>query len=449
MKMRAIYYIFGIVFTLNLIILKFINGIEQLDCERVKYNREEVKSKSKVVNKIIDYVLENETGVTYNELAKLIDKFGPRFSGTNELEASIDYIVQQLAEKGFDVHTEDVEVKHWIRGNETAEIIFPRRQKINILGLGFSIGTNGNTLSSEVLVLRKLEEFEQRSNEILGKIVVFNYATRPSLSEVTNKVSEHGAKAVLVKSIAGFSLYIPHTGVLFYDSRVQKIPAACITMEDAELIDSMSQRGKLIIAISTTSRMDPMPKISRIIIVNHKGNQNPNEMVIISGHIDSWDVGQGAMDNGGGSFVTLRGLKILKKLGIKMKRILRVVLFIAEEIGLVGAKNYAERHKDEKKNIYVAMESDFDTFRPLGLVVTSKQPKTKCIMKEALKLFESINATEYTEKRLGSTDVDVFIPYNISIIELRNANEIYFYYHHSSADTMAIEDLRSLTSVLL
>ncbi|RWS15007.1 transferrin receptor-like protein [Dinothrombium tinctorium] len=416
---------------------------------------EEISSKATIVNRIINVLTKgNEAGVTYNELEKFVDKFGPRMTGTETLENSIDYMLDLLRRNGLNARTEEVEAPFWIRGEEYAEMTKPWPKKFGVLGIGLSVGTNGANISAPVLVVTSFEELEERRDEVQGKIVVYNFKFKSYgvsvkyRSQGASRASKYGALAVLVKSVTPFSLYTPHTGMLNYDQTVPKIPAACITVEDAELIHRLSKRDNVSVRLFMGAKTLDKPAISRNIIVDIKGWKYPEEVVIVSGHIDSWDVGQGAMDDGGGAFVSWRALAVIHNLGLKPKRTLRAILWTGEEQGLWGAQSYIKvsltpRHKNEIDNISIAMESDIGTFRPLGLTFSGTNPKSQCIVKHTLELMKAINATELVLGVEGS-DIVLFNEYKVPLASLNNDHRTYFYYHHTNADTMLVENSTNL-----
>lgn len=251
--------------------------------------------------------------------------------------------------------------------------------------------------------------------------------------------AEKGAVATLVRSITPFSISSPHTGQQSYAENVVKIPTAAIAIEDADMLRRMYDRGEKIevhIHMSATTNDD---KISRNTLVDFKGSERPEKLVIVSGHIDSWDVGQGAMDDGGGVFISWAVPIILQRLNLRPKRTIRSIFWTAEEPGLIGARAYEERHRNESHNINFIMESDEGTFAPLGLVVAGTQ-EARCIIAEVLKLFESINASTLIESDSPSSDINVIVNTGVPGAGLYNANDRYFWFHHTDGDMMNVED---------
>ncbi|CAH2063612.1 unnamed protein product, partial [Iphiclides podalirius] len=410
----------------------------------------EIAAYDTAVKDIIEYVTGPFKRKTYDELAKFVDKFGARPSGSKVLEDSIDYMIQLTRDEGItDIITETVEVPHWVRGNEVITMLEPRVKNIALLGLGRSVSTPEEGITAEVIVISDFEQLEATPDDyIKGKIVLYDphFTTYSETviyrSQGATKAAQKGAVAALVRSIAPFSINSPHTGSQTYEGNVTKIPTAAITIEDADLIRRFFDRGEPVeLNIKMSSTFDT--KISRNTIIDLKGTEKPEKLVIVSGHIDSWDVGQGAMDDGGGLFISWAAPVILKNLNLKPRRTLRSIFWTAEELGLVGAYAYEEKHRNESANINFIMESDEGTFAPLGLAVAGTQ-EARCIVAEILKLFESINASTLVEDDNPGSDISVIIKTGVPGASLHNANERYFWFHHTEGDAMNVEDPNEL-----
>ncbi|XP_026761215.2 carboxypeptidase Q-like [Galleria mellonella] len=412
---------------------------------------EEIASYDTVVKDIIDYAVTGPfKGKTYNELAKFVDKFGPRPSGSQVLEDSIDYMIELTREEDIkDIITEEVKVPHWSRGEEKLTMLEPRVKDIALLGLGMSVSTPPDGITAEVIVIRNFTELENiGENNIKGKIVLYDPVfitygkTVAYRSQGASKAAAKGAIASLVRSIAPFSINSPHTGMQTYEKNVTKIPTAAITLEDADLIRRIITRGeKVVLKLEMTSSYDD--KVSRNTIIDLKGRERSDSLVIVSGHIDSWDVGQGAMDDGGGLFISWAVPVILQRLSLRPKRTVRTIFWTAEEVGLVGAYAYEKQHRNESNNINFIMESDEGTFAPLGLAVGGNQ-EARCIIAEILKLFQSINASTLIEEDSPGSDITVITSKGVPGASLYNDNSEYFWFHHTEGDTMNVEDEQEL-----
>lgn len=413
---------------------------------------QEIRSYQPVVDKIIDTLVHgDEQNVTYNELAKFVDTFGPRPSGSKSLEDSIDYMFDMLRGQGLDfVHTENANVVNWQRGHEEAWMVKPRLKRMDILGLGNSVGTPEGGITAPVLVVGCFEELENNSKKANGKIVVFNQEfvtyskTIKYRVEGASAAARAGAVAALVRSLTPMSINSPHTGYMTYDMNTTRIPTAAITVEDAELLARLQERGSEPVVKLVMGAKSLPPALSRNTIAELRGDSKPEEVVLLSGHLDSWDVGQGAMDDGAGAFISWRALAVLRRLGLKPRRTLRCVLWTGEELHTAGALEYYRRHfSSEQQLMNLVMESDSGTFRPLGLSFSGYNEQARCIVAEVLRLFTRINATRLT---LGASapDLKAWIKEGVPGASLSTANEKYFLFHHTEGDTMSVLDRHEL-----
>ncbi|XP_064484694.1 carboxypeptidase Q-like [Ornithodoros turicata] len=410
----------------------------------------EVRSYGPLVRKILGTFTEGpEANRTYDELADFVDRFGHRMAGSPQLEDAIDYLVAALQKAGVDsVTTEPVVVPVWSRGEEKCRMLKPREMDMDILGLGASVPTVDGGITARVVLVKTFDELERRKDEVNGSIVVFNptwksYASYyPYRTRGAVEASRHGALAALVRSGTPFSLYTVHTGGVSYAEDVPRIPTAAITVEDADLLDRILARGhEVILHLSMKSNYSEGE--SRNIVADIKGTVFPEQYVIAGAHTDSWDVGQGAMDDGGGVLISVRMAQFLREFNLRPKRTIRIVLWTAEEIGYFGGRAFAQRHQSETGNISIALESDYGTFTPYGLTTSSRNNVTQSIMLEVLKLLQPINATELLVRTAGS-DVRLLDKFGVPVSILLNRNDKYFHYHHSRADTMSMMDREAL-----
>jgi len=412
---------------------------------------EEIWTKKDIADTIIDHVLYGPAmGQVYNRLAEMVDMFGYRMCGTSNLETSIDYMIEKLKQDGLDnVHKEAVKVPHWVRGKEWASLVSPRTKPLAMLGLGYSVATPREGITAQAIVVRTFKELTARANEAKGKIVVFNqdwegYST--SVAYRTRGASEAakvGAVASLIRSVTGYSVYSPHTGEQMYDAGVKKIPTACITVEDAELMWRMSQRGDNI-TISLYMEAANLPEVTSYnTVAEIKGWKYPEQVVLVSGHLDSWDVGQGAMDDGGGAFISWAALSLVRQLGLRPKRTLRVVLWTCEELGVIGGQEYFKRHADQAHNMDIVMESDEGTFTPQGLQFSGSDDAMKIIKMITRTLLARINATD-TDKGASLSDLGQWTDIGVPGASIKTKNDRYFDFHHTNADMMTVENQKVL-----
>ncbi|XP_037915670.1 carboxypeptidase Q-like isoform X2 [Hermetia illucens] len=420
------------------------------ECHLPEALQKEIQGYQPVVNTIVDKILGGKfAGDTYNSLLEMTDKFGHRLAGSQSLEDSIDYLVDEFQKAGLEnVHTEDAPVPHWVRGFESAEMISPRRAPLNLLGLGTSIGTPRGGIVAEAVAVDSFDELEAMPDSLVkGKIVIFvpawtSYGQTVRYRSIGASVaSRKGAVAALIRSITPFSIGSPHTGVQEYSSDVKKIPAACITVEDATMLLRMFRRGEKIIIRLEMEARNLEPAMSRNTIGELQGTQNPNKsVVVLSGHLDSWDVGVGAMDDAAGGFISWKAVQYLKQLGLRPKRTIRAILWTGEEFGYYGAKAYQKQHAaTEKEEFNLFVESDIGTFDPLGMDFSGNEDAL-CIFREIMKLMTPLNATQFKTPTDGGPDISLWTNRGYPSASLLNKNERYFWFHHSAGDSMLVED---------
>lgn len=399
------------------------------------------------VQKIKDSILTgDQKHQTYDRLATLGDKFHARLCGSDALEESLDYVSDEMNKEGItDVHFENVIAPKWTRGNEYAEILEPLRRKMPILALGSSVGTNGVKLTAEAIVVKSFDELKAR-NDVAGKIVVYNQPWQgPGISFAykTNGASEaarKGAVGALVRSVTDFSIYSLHTGPQVYAADVTKIPVACITVEDAELLQRHQDRNETIRVSMYTEAQNPGNIITRNLVADIKGTEFPDQVVIFGGHIDAWDVGTGSMDDGGGLMISWQALSVINSLNLAPRRTLRVVLWTCEEFGHIGGQAYYNAHQNDSDKLSLIMESDHGVFNPKGLNF-SGSGLARAIMEEILKNLSDINTVTVVNGGGSSPDTGLWIDQKgVPGAELYSADEDYFFFHHSNGDTMTVLD---------
>ncbi len=407
---------------------------------------QEIKSYQSIADEIIEYSLKGPgQNQSYDRLSVFTDKFGSRLSGTKNLENSINYMLNALQKDGLDnVHGEVVNVTHWERNMEYATLLEPRIKDIALSGLGSSVGTGADGITADVIVVRSFSDLDAHASDVPGKIVVYNqnfvsYSATASYRVLgASKAAKYGAVATLIRSVTPQSIYSPHTGIQFYAGSVKKIPTACITVEDAEFLDRVQSRGESIKIKLFMGAVNYNMSQSRNTVAEIKGSMYPEQIVLVSGHLDSWDVGEGAMDDGGGAFISWQALSIIKELGFKPKRTIRLVMWTDEEAGGVGSQQYYQEHKDEAKNISILFESDEGVFTPYGMLFTGT-PKAKAVMAQIGQLLNAVNSSEVYDNG-GGTDVQWWRKDGVPTASIANHNEKYFWFHHSNGDTMTVLD---------
>ncbi len=390
-----------------------------------------------VANRIIDAATGDHDA--YARLTELVERFGPRISGSAALERAIDWMVEEMETDGFDnVHTERVMVPHWVRGEESLEMILPWPRDLPMLGLGFSVGTPPGGIRGEVLVVNSFEELEERADDAQGRIVLFNvpFTTYGQTVQYRSRgavaAAQAGAVASLIRSVTPYSQQTPHTGNSSYEDGVPRIPHAAITVEDADLLQRMQERGERI-EVHLRMEAQTFPDVpGRNVMAEIRGREFPDEVVVFGGHIDSWDVGQGAMDDAGGVVAAWEAIRIMKELGLQPRRTIRAVGWTSEEQGRTGGREYVTEHEDEYH--VLAMESDGGVFKPSGFGFTGSDEAFE-IIQEIGTLLERIESGTVTRGG-GGADISPLMATGVPGMGLNVDGTKYFWYHHSDADTV-------------
>ena len=376
----------------------------------------------------------------WTRLAKLSDTFGPRFSGTANLERAIDWVLGEMKKDGLEnVRGEEAMVPRWVRGSESLELVSPRQQRFALLGLGGSVGTTPDGITADVLVVSSFDDLKARAADARGKIVLYdvpftNYgATVQYRGTGAIEAAKVGAVASLIRSVTPYSMRTPHTGGMRYDSTVARIPAAALTVEDAMMLHRMQERGDKI-RITLKMGAQTLPDVpSRNVVAELRGSEKPDEIVVMGGHIDSWDVGSGAMDDGGGVVIAWEALRIMKALGLRPRRTIRVVGWTNEENGLRGGTAYRDAHQGELDKHVVAIESDGGVFRPVGFGFTGSDA-ARAILKDVLALLKPIGADTLLAQG-GGADIGPIMQRGVPGMSHVVDGTRYFWYHHTEADT--------------
>lgn len=378
----------------------------------------------------------------WQRLAFLTDTFGARLSGTRNLEAAIEWAVATMRQDGLEnVRAEPVMVPRWVRGQESLELLDPVTQPLVVLGLGGSVGTPPAGIEADAIVVSSFDELERRAADARGRIVVFDVPyvgygpTVQYRSLGASRAARHGAVAVLLRSVGPMGLRTPHTGALNYDAGVPSIPAAAIPVEDSMRLARMQARGqRLRLRLRMDARYEPDVESANV-VGEITGRERPDEIVVLGGHFDSWDVGTGAMDDGGGSMVAWEAVRLMKALGLRPRRTVRAVLFTNEENGLRGGLAYRDRHKDELRDHVLMIESDAGVFRPLGFGFTGS-PEARVRVREIATLLAGLGADRIAAAG-GGADIGPSVRAgNLPSMSLDVDGSQYFTYHHTPADTV-------------
>lgn len=401
-------------------------------------------------DRLIDLALKDSTA--YNRLGDLTDRFGNRISGSKALEDAISWILDKMKTDGLaNVRGEAAMVPHWVRGEESAALVSPRAAPLHMLGLGMSVATPEGGITAPVLVVNSFDDLQRHAAEAKGKIVLFDYPFPTDVAPMVgyrtavayrggapSAAAKVGAVAALIRSVTPLSMQSPHTGSTRYDSTVAKIPAAALSVEDAEMLHRMQNRGERI-TVSLKMSAKTLPDApSRNVVAELRGSEKPDEVVVLGGHIDSWDVGQGAMDDGGCSVAAWEAVRLMKQLGLKPKRTVRVVLWTNEENGGRGGRAYRDAHDGELAKHSVAMECDNGVFRPNGFRFQGSDAGLAMVTKVGA-LLQRIGASR-VERGEGEADVGPILQRGVPGLALDVDDTKYFWYHHTAADMMTVID---------
>lgn len=394
--------------------------------------------------RILDAAMANQHA--YEQLAYLTDHFAPRFSGSENLERAIEWGAAQMKEAGLkNIIKQPVRVPNWQRGEESAMMLAPSQRKIAMLGLGSSIATPPGGIKAPVEVLTS---FDHLSDKVKGKIVLFNAPFTTYYEAVLYRVrgaleaAKFGAIATLVRSVTPTSLRSPHTGNM---SATPSIPAAAISLEDADLIARLRANGEEVVVQLNMSAKALPDALSANLVGEIPGQTD--EVVVLAAHIDSWDVGQGAQDDGAGCLAVLEAARIIQSLGLKPKRTLRIVWFTNEENGLKGAGAYANYFGSSLSKHVAAIENDSGMDKPVGLDV--ELPATK-LGKSVLASLKKLSKDLLPLGKMafipghGGADLIPLAQAGITTMSVRTDLKQYWNIHHTEADTFDKIDLGNL-----
>ena len=385
----------------------------------------------------------------WNRIATLTETFGHRFSGSESLERAIDWTLAEMKKDSLDgVRGEPVMVPRWVRGTESIELVSPRHQVLPMLGLGGSIATPAQGITGDVMVVTSYDDLRARAAEARGKIVLFNVPFTNYGQTVQYRgggavaAARVGAVASIIRSVTPYSQRTPHTGGMAYNDSVPKIPHAAITPEDADMITRMISRGQRVTVKLTMSARTMPDAPSRNVVAELRGTSAPDEVVVMGGHIDSWDVGRGAMDDAGGVVVAWEAIRILKELGLRPRRTIRVVGWTNEENGTRGGNGYRDAHRAELDKHIAAIESDAGVFKPLGFGFTGSD-SAFVLVRQIGALLAGIGAGDIARGG-GGADIGPIMALGVPGLGLNTDGTRYFWYHHTDADTVDKLDQRDV-----
>jgi carboxypeptidase Q len=407
-------------------------------------------------NKLIDAALADEAGL--NRLEYLCYRIGNRLSGSASLDQAIAWGAEEMKKAGLaNVRTIPVKVPHWVRGRESAEMVEPLQKPLFMLGLGGSVATPPEGITADVVAVSSFDELEKLGKHAVeGRIVLYDAPfvsydkTVQYRSSGASRAARLGAVAALVRSITPRSLRDPHTGAMQYSANDPKIPTAAVSVEDAMWIHGLTRAGqKVRVHLAMEAHTEPDAD-SADVIGEIVGREKPGEVVVIGGHIDSWDVGQGAHDDGGGMMAALEAVSLVRKLGLQPRRTIRLVFWTNEENGGRGGVAYRDWASAQGSKHVAAIEMDGGAEKPVGFDIGVGQPPRRGSAQASPKtafspeLMQRAAAVGALLKRIeaativpgeGEADIEPLMALGVPGFGLRTVETHYFDYHHSQADT--------------
>ncbi|HVT02545.1 MAG TPA: M20/M25/M40 family metallo-hydrolase [Thermoanaerobaculia bacterium] len=386
----------------------------------------------------------------YETLEYLTDDIGPRLTGSAGAAAAVRWTTQRLRSWGFEVKNEKVTVPHWVRGEERGSLVSQMNQKIVLTALGGSVATPAAGLTAEVVEVSSLDDVDRLGEKVRGRIVLFNKpmdmervrARRsfesyrdivPMRTEGASRAAKYGAVASLVRSIGSASLRTPHTGAVKYVEKVPRIPTAAVTTEDADLIHRLLSKGeKVRLHLLLTPKTLPDVESANV-VAEIRGSAQGEEVVVMGGHLDSWDLATGAIDDGAGVAISMEALRTLRELGLTPKRTIRVVLFMNEENGRRGGNAYFAAHRNETH--FAAIESDSGAGSPVGFRTTLQEPAAASL-KSQLSALDRVGPTYIETVKEAGADISPLEEAGVPGFSIVEDPLHYFDYHHTPADTL-------------
>lgn len=401
-------------------------------------------------------------GESYQMLEHLTSRIGPRLSGSPGAAAAVEWSRHVMQEYEFDsVWLQPVMVPHWVRGQkEEGRIINSRKMgtvPVNICALGGSVGTGANGIAAPVVEVKTFEELKQLgASGVKGKIVFFNRPMDPTKINTftayggavdqrgsgASEAAKYGAVAVVVRSMGSNSEDYPHTGGMRYAPNVPQIPAVAISTKHADLLSKLlKDDASLQFYIEThCETLEDAPSFN--VIGEIKGGEYSNEIIVVSGHLDSWDLATGAHDDGAGCVQAIEVLRLFKAIGYKPKRTIRAVMYMNEENGLRGGQKYAEMAEKNKEKHIAAIESDRGGFTPRGFSMTASDSE-KQIIRSWKPLLEPYGLSDFGQEG-GGADIGPLARMNVALIGFLPDSQRYFDYHHTPQDTFDKVNKREL-----
>ena len=391
---------------------------------------------------------EQATQGAYERLAWLCDRIGHRLSGSPGAAAAVGWALETLRKDGLkEVRAEKVMVPHWVRGTAEMSLVAPVARPLAGLALGMSVPTPLEGVDGEIVEVDSMEALKSLGEKVRGRIVLFNRAiwrdpngdgygqVSPLRHAGPSQAARQGAVATLIRSLGTLAGRLPHTGTLSYADDAPRIPAAAIAQEDADLIHRLlAAGGKVRVRMRLDCRTLPDAESANA-VGELRGRDRPEEIVLLGAHLDSWDVGCGAHDDGAGVVMVLESMRLLQALDLRPRRTIRAVLFMNEENGVRGGKAYAADHAAELPRHVAALEADRGAGKPLGFSVGADAGGAETLRRLAQGL-AAVGAVEIDDKGEGGVDIARLRAAGVPLLGLRSDMSTYFDWHHSEADTL-------------
>ncbi|HNV30105.1 MAG TPA: M20/M25/M40 family metallo-hydrolase [Cyclobacteriaceae bacterium] len=400
-------------------------------------------------------------GKSYEMLYDLSVNIGPRLSGSPGAAASVEWSRHRMEDFGFDsVWLQPVMVPHWVRGMKEIGRINSKKMgtvEVNVCSLGGSVGTGPSGIAASVVEVKSFDELKSLGTKgVQGKIVFFNRPMDPTKINTfsayggaveqrasgASEAAKYGAVAVLVRSMGSNLEDYPHTGSMRYAPNIVKIPALAISTRQAELLSKLLKDEKDVQFYMENHSVTLEDAPSFNVVGEIRGREFPKEIIVVGGHLDSWDLGQGAHDDGAGCVQSIEVLRLFNAIGYKPKRTIRAVMFMNEENGLRGGIKYAELAEKNKENHIAAIESDRGGFVPRGFTVPSEE-KAKAKVRSWKPLLEPYGLSDFSQEG-GGADIGPLANQGVALIGFLPDSQRYFNYHHTAEDTIDKVDKREL-----
>ena len=387
-----------------------------------------------------------ESNGAYLYLTDLVDHVGPRLSGSAGAEAAVSWAVAQFSALGLDVRKEPVQVPVWVRGAEEGQVLpgpGQQPQTLALTALGGSAATSPGGLEAEVVEVSSLAELQERAGAVRGRIVFFNHPMAVAddygrFGELRNRgpaaASKVGAVGVLVRSLATASMRSPHTGQTQFREGEVAIPAAAVSVEDAQLLHRLLAAGPVRVRLVLGCRLLP-DAMSSNVVAQLRGRERPEEVVLLGAHLDSWDLAVGAQDDGAGVAMVLETARLLAERKERPRRTVRFVLFMNEENGLRGGRAYAQAHASELAQHVAAMELDSGAGRPIGVSLRAGTGASS-LVEPWLRLLAPLGAGTLLAQEAGGADLSPMASARVPLVSVVQDTTHYFDVHHSAADTL-------------